>query len=71
MAMNRYANSSSAMIPTMIVPIWSLLEVVAKADVKSAHDKKDDDDSSENQVAHGITPSRFRRSASKVRLHPE
>jgi hypothetical protein len=40
MAMKRYANSSSAMIPTMIVPIWSLLEVVAEAHVKSAYDEK-------------------------------
>jgi hypothetical protein len=52
MAMNRYANSSSAMIPTMIVPMWSLLEVVAKAHVKSAHDKKENDGSCENEVAH-------------------
>jgi hypothetical protein len=40
------------MIPTMIVPIWSLLEVVAKADVKSAHDKKENHGSCENEVAH-------------------
>jgi hypothetical protein len=52
MAMKRYANSSSAMIPTMIVPMWSLLEVVAKADVKSAHDKKENHGSCENEVAH-------------------
>ena len=52
MAMNRYANSSSAMIPTMIVPMWSLLEVVTKAHVKSAHDKKENYSSCENEVAH-------------------
>jgi hypothetical protein len=45
-------NSSSAMIPTMIDPMWLLLEVVAKADVKSAHDKKENHGPCENEVAH-------------------
>jgi hypothetical protein len=40
------------MIPTMIVPMWSFLEVVAKAHVESAHDKKENHGSYENEVAH-------------------
>ena len=60
--MNRYANSSSAMIPTMIVPIWSLLEVVAKADVKSAEDEEGDDNAGEDYIAHnGRTVSPWRQ----------
>ncbi len=50
--MSRYTKSSSAMTLTMTVSIFPLLQFLAESGVKAAHDKKQNDDSSEDQVAH-------------------
>lgn len=48
--------SNRAMIETMMISIGFLLKPIAKAHVKSAHDKKQDDRSNEEEVAHCFRP---------------
>ena len=40
------------MIPTTIVSMEFLLQLLAEADIKSAHDKKQNYDACENEVVH-------------------
>ncbi len=40
------------MIPTTIVSMCVLLQLLAEADVKTAHDKKHNDDSGKDEIAH-------------------
>jgi hypothetical protein len=44
--------SNSAMIPTTIVSMTVLLELVAEAGVKAGHDKKHNDGCDKDEVAH-------------------
>jgi len=40
------------MIPTTIVSMWFSLQLLAEAGVKTAHDKKQNDDAGKDEIAH-------------------